>query len=80
MITCDLTLHDLEKLRKLCSEQEKYFHRSFTQAQQAMIKDRAMIMFNKFSDAKKLRFKLTEIIDTELARVIDLAGSSNIEI
>lgn len=71
MITCDITLKELESLRKLCGEQEVYFHRKFTQHSQAQNKELSLIMKTKSSNCKKLRYKLTDIIDNELARIIE---------
>lgn len=71
MITCDITLKELESLRKLCGEQEVYFHRKFTQHSLAQNKELSLIMKTKSSNCKKLRYKLTDIIDNELERIIN---------
>lgn len=79
MITCDITLKELETLRKLCGEQEVYFHRKFTQHSHAQNKELSLIMKTKSSNCKKLRYKLTDIIDNELERIINDVNPTNKE-
>lgn len=79
MITCDITLKELESLRKLCGEQEVYFHRKFTQHSHADNKELSLIMKTKSSNCKKLRYKLTDIIDNELERIINDVNPTNKE-
>ncbi len=82
MIMCNyqnMSLKELEDIRKICGEQEQYYHRKRTQAMAVNNAKLAVILGAKSSTAKKSRMLVTNIIDNILEGVVDTASEANHE-